>query len=111
MTKFIKFTVPCFLVLLWLVAVFGADFKPFGNSTDNGFIVSMEDFNITIQGELGRHEFEILGPCTWCELGEEVHVTFLSVSRATMTNVTSPSPKPPVNLLIIRDGREEDSLN
>jgi hypothetical protein len=111
MTKFIKFTGPAFLVLLWLMAVLGANFKPFGNSTDNGFIVSMDDFNITIQGELGRHEFEILGPCTWCELGEEVQVNFLSVSRASMTPGSSPYPKPPVNLIIIRDGREEDSLN
>jgi hypothetical protein len=107
MRKLVKYALSGFLVLSSLMSVFGAEVSPFGNATDNGFIVSLEDFNVTIQGDLGLHVFELVGPCTWCEEGVGVQITFLSVSRARMRDIESPSPKAPVNLLIIRDGREE----
>ena len=47
---------------------------PYMPRSDNGFIEAMLDEKIVVQGYLGTHVLELIGVCTWCEVGMQVAV-------------------------------------
>ena len=80
---------------------------PYMPRSDNGFIEAMLDEKIVVQGYLGTHVLELIGVCTWCEVGMQVAVRFISVTRAELVQTDTGIAKPPVNVLILIDGREQ----
>lgn len=80
---------------------------PYLPRSDNGFIEAMLDEKIVVQGYLGTHVLELIGVCTWCEVGMQVAVRFLSVTRAELVQTETAIAKPPVNVFILIDGRDQ----
>lgn len=80
---------------------------PYLPRIDNGFIEAMLDEKIVVQGYLGTHVLELIGVCTWCEVGMQVAVRFISVTRAELIQTDTGMAKAPVNALILIDGRDQ----
>ena len=93
---------PCILLILVLEAFS----QTFGLQYDGGVIEEMYGDRIAVVGNLGYHIFEIVSPCSWCEPGITVAITFEGFTRATMTPVPNILDSAPVKMFIIRDGRE-----
>lgn len=73
---------------------------------DGGPIQSIVDDKIYVKGELGNHIFEPIGTCSWCEEGLEVSIAFEGYTRATLQPKSQSFRGRPLQVLIIRDGRE-----
>jgi hypothetical protein len=101
------------LTLLIVVSLIGMFFCPcVGNGylqvKDEGVIEAIVDENIVVLGFLGTHVLELLGVCSWCEVGSSVAVRFISLTRAELIDTETRISKPPVQTLIIRDGRGDE---
>ncbi|MGD9817655.1 MAG: hypothetical protein AB7V04_03045 [Desulfomonilaceae bacterium] len=75
---------------------------------DVGFILEIVDENIVVQGELGIHVLEIIGACSWCEVGAPVAVDFISSTRAELIQTEFSFFKKTIKAFIIRDGRGDE---
>ncbi len=73
---------------------------------DEGVILWMSNEKMVIKGLIGTHEVELLGVCSWCQVGVSVAVRFISLTRAEIVEPESKMPRPPVKVLILKDGRE-----
>ncbi len=77
-----------------------------GTEYDGGIIERIADDRIYVKGEMGDHVFEIIGVCSWCEEGLEVSIAFKGYTRATLQPKSPSFQGRPLQVLIIRDGRE-----
>lgn len=75
---------------------------------DVGFIQAIVAENIVVQGELGIHVLEIIGACSWCEVGASVAVDFISSTRAELIQTEFSFFKKPIKAFIIKDGRGDE---
>jgi hypothetical protein len=73
---------------------------------DSGLIERVVDDRIYVKGGLGDHVFEPVGICSWCEEGVEVSIAFQGYTRATLQPKSQSFRGRPLQVLIIRDGRE-----
>jgi|GEM_PF-5136780 len=80
--------------------------QTFGSQYDTGVIAEMYGDRINVKSDLGYHIFDIVSPCSWCEKGATINITFEGFTRATMTPVPNIMESIPIKLFIIRDGRE-----
>jgi hypothetical protein len=93
----------CFLFLL-----VGESFPQiFSGQTDTGDIQEMYGDRIYVRGQ-GSHIFEIISPCSWCERGATVKITFDSFTRASIRPVPNLLKTAPIQVFIIKDGRQDD---
>ncbi len=92
-----------FVALLLIGECYSQSYLP---TSDTGPIKEIYGDKIYVQGELGNHIFEIISPCSWCELNTSVIVTFVSSTRATMVPEFNILQSAPIQLFIIKDGRE-----
>jgi hypothetical protein len=82
--------------------------QTFGTQYDSGVIEEIYGDRVYVKSNLGSHIFEIISPCSWCETGITVGITFESFSRATMSPVPNTLETAPIQMFIIRDGREDN---
>lgn len=93
------------ILTLVMIPVSGDCYLP---ANDEGFIEAIVDENIVVQGFLGTHVLELLGVCSWCEVGTSVAVRFISHTRAELREAETTIRRPPIRVFIIRDGRGEE---
>ncbi len=100
-----KLLVSVLMILLLFIPVNVSAYLP---KTDDGFIQAILDDNIVVEGFLGTHILELVGVCSWCEVGSSVAVRFISATRAELIATESTIKRRPVLTIIIRDGREQE---
>ena len=74
---------------------------------DSGPIEIISEDRIYVNGRRGRHVFETLGSCLWCEQGLDVLIRFRGFARAIITPNNQPERNRSLRVLVIKDGREE----
>ncbi len=97
----------CLTVILSL-ALFPSESLTYLQRSDNGFIEAMPDERIVVQGYLGTHVLELIGVCSWCEVGASVTIRFLSATRGELILMDTGIRKPPVPVFILVDGRDQN---
>jgi hypothetical protein len=75
---------------------------------DIGYIESVQDGIIRIQGSQGLHVLEALRVCRWCEQGLEVTVTFKGYARVILRPASRFHHGKPLEALLVRDGRQRN---
>jgi hypothetical protein len=75
---------------------------------DSGPIETISGDQIYINGRRGRHVFEALGSCSWCEQGLDVLIRFQGFARAIITPKDETLRRRALRVLVIKDGREEE---
>ena len=91
---------------LFFITIVSNSSSALGTEYDGGIIERIVDDRIYVKGEMGEHIFEILGVCSWCEEGLEVSIAFKGYTRATLQPKSPGFQGRPLQVLIIRDGRE-----
>ena len=92
----------CFF-LIFIGEIFA---QTLGSPIDSSMIAEMYGDRIYVQSNFGFHIFDIVSPCSWCEKGAAIDITFEGFTRATMTPVPNLLQTIPVKLFIISDGRQ-----
>jgi hypothetical protein len=94
------------LLCFCLLSVTPNYLRALGVEYEGGMIERIVDDRIYVKGEMGDHIFEIIGVCSWCEEGLEVSIAFKGYTRATLQPKSPSFQGRPLQVLIIRDGRE-----
>jgi len=94
------------LLCLCFIPIAPNNLSALGTEYDGGIIERIADDRIYVKGEMGDHVFEIIGVCSWCEEGLEVSIAFKGYTRATLQPKSPSFQGRPLQVLIIRDGRE-----
>jgi hypothetical protein len=76
--------------------------------SDTGEIREIYGDRVYVQGGLGTHIVEMITPCPWCEQRTTVIIRFQSSTRANMVPDPNLFNTAPVELFIIKDGRESN---
>lgn len=77
------------------------------SDVDTGVIASMYEDAVYMQGQKGQHVFQLMGICTWCEEGADIVAVFEGLTHATIAPYPNYFNKPPVRVLVVKDGRDE----
>jgi hypothetical protein len=95
-------------LIICLICVFDGETnsQTFREQYDSGVIEEIYGDSVYVQSNLGYHIFEMISPCSWCERGITVSITFEGFTRVTMTPIPNLLETAPIQLFIIRDGRE-----
>ncbi len=97
-------------LIICFVFIFAGEIfaQTFGTQYDSGVIEEIYGDRVYVRSDLGSHIFEMISSCSWCERGITVSITFESFTRATMSPVPNTLETAPIQLFIIRDGREDN---
>jgi hypothetical protein len=89
-------------LLLFLNLTASAD--PLGKS-DGGPIEEMSENKILIHGDYGSYLLEIIGICSWCEIGVDVNINFERMSRASIQPKLGTKLVRPVKVFVVEQQR------
>jgi hypothetical protein len=104
----VRITLAVFACSLLLLALPRVLYAARAAETDIGYIESVQEGTIYIQGTKGLHILEALRVCLWCEPGLEVTVTFSGYARATLRPASRSHHGKPLQALLLKDGRWQD---
>jgi len=98
---------PVIVCLLFILV--GESFpQTFTEQSDGGDIAEMFGDKIYVQGQIGAYVFEMITPCSWCESGSRVKISFHSFTRASILPDPNLLGSAPIQVFIIKDARQEN---
>ncbi len=96
------------VLMVSLIGEMGIFAQTLESQTDTGAISQILGDRVYVKGQLGSHVFEMISPCSWCEEGAPVVIIFGSFTRASMIPYPNTLQIAPVQMFIIKDGRQDN---
>lgn len=98
---------PMIICLLFILVGEGFP-QNFSQQSDTGDIVEMFGDKIYVHGQIGAYAFEMITPCSWCESGSRVKISFQSFTRASILPDPNLLGSAPIQVFIVKDARQEN---